>query len=101
MLASEPPLERNASEWLVGSPTFQALNVYDPHDFGERFSARGSQREMKPPVCRHLAGLLEHPANDSLNAISHLLAIWQVWQVFSRWERAAENYSWTASASWR
>jgi hypothetical protein len=57
MLASQPPLERNASEWLVGSPTFQALNVYDPHDFGERFSARGSQREMKPPVCRDLAGV--------------------------------------------
>jgi hypothetical protein len=36
MLASEPPRERNASEWLVESPTFQALNVYDPHDFGEK-----------------------------------------------------------------
>jgi hypothetical protein len=36
MLASHPPLERNASDWLIGSPTFQALNVYHPHDFGEK-----------------------------------------------------------------
>jgi hypothetical protein len=37
MLASRPPLERNASEWLVGSPIFQALNVYDLQDLAEGF----------------------------------------------------------------
>jgi hypothetical protein len=47
MLASQPPLERNSSEWLVGSPTFQALNVYNLQDLAERFSARGFQREVK------------------------------------------------------
>jgi hypothetical protein len=48
MLASQPPLERNTSEWLVGSPTFQALSVYDLQDLAERFSARGFQARDDP-----------------------------------------------------
>jgi hypothetical protein len=50
-----------------------------------------SRREIWQVFGSRLAGFLEQTANDSLNGINRLRAIWQAWQVFVGRRGAAEK----------